>query len=103
MKNKKEKSKITRDVFIEWIDNYSTVVAYHTSKTTTFLDILGWDGGDVTKTGLKDDRSVEFSKPETVDKWYKEVVEACREEYKGEKFDFPKVSFADFCKTKGLI
>ena len=102
---KKEKSKITREIFLEWLDNYTTVVAYHTSidKTTTFLDILGGDAGDVTKTGLKDDRSVEFAKPETVDKWYKDVVECCNEYEKGAHFDLPKVSFTDFCKSKSLI
>lgn len=98
------KNKITRKIFLEWLDKYSTIVYYHTSDdgTTTFLDILGSDGGDVTKTGLSDDRSVVFSKPETVDKWYKEIVDCFKESTKT-NFSLPMISFVEFCKIKKLI
>lgn len=95
-KNNKTTNKKAYKIFLEWLDNYSDFISYHENDETVFLDIAGDDGGDVTKKGLKDDKSVIFDKPETVDNWYKEVM-GC--------YDFvhpktPEISFTEYYTQK---
>ena len=95
-KNNKTTNKKAYKIFLEWLDNYSDFISYHENKETVFLDIAGDDGGDVIKNGLKDDKSVIFDKPETVDNWYEEVMRC---------YDFvhpktPEISFTEYYTQK---
>lgn len=91
-----ENKVISAKMFLKWLDTYGTGVSYmSTTDGTIFLDIAGWDGGDVGNDGLCDFENVNFSNPKSVDEWYAEIAE----EYEGID-SLPEVSFEDFCKSK---
>ena len=82
-----------KKLFLDWLDKYSTCVEYEeTVGGTYYLNICGYDGGNITKNGLKLFKDVRFDQPETVDEWYKEVAA-----HWGIKE--PEMSFAEFYKT----
>ena len=85
-----------KKLFLSWLDNYAFYVSYHSNERTTFLDVFGYDGGDVTNNGLEDFQFVRFDEPASVDKWYEECV---MNDFKDAKK--PSVSFVEFCKNNG--
>lgn len=95
-KNKARKAgkcPVTRKDFMEWINNYTDWIGFHesTSGKTVFMDMAGFDGGDVYEDGLES--GAKFANPDSVDK---EIREACK--HFGESY--PTKSFKDFCKEK---
>ena len=92
-KNKKTcKCQAKREDFIEWIRQYFDWIGFlHTTDGTVFMDMDGYDGGDVYEDGLEG--GAKFSNPDSVDKEIREACKHFREPY-------PTKSFKEFCKEK---
>ena len=94
-----------KKAFIHYIEQYVDFISIlQSANGTTFLDICGWDGGDIYDNGLEDDETVEFDKPETVDNYIKSVYDSIKPEFEnlGEEFfvELPKISYEQFLKLK---
>ena len=87
------KCPVTRKDFIEWINDYTDWIGFHesTSGKTVFMDMDGYDGGDVYEYGLES--GAKFSNPDSVDKEIRKACKHFREPY-------PTKSFKNFCKEK---
>lgn len=88
-------NKNTLEGFLEYIEEHVDFIGIlRTVDGTTYMDICGFDGGDIYYDGLED--GPKFENPETIDSWMKETVEYFQN--KGIEVEMPELSFTDFCQ-----
>ena len=85
-----------RNKFIRYFDTYVQFLeVLETADGTYFLDVCGYDGGDINDEGVEDyvnDCVRRFDEPEEIDSLIKQWAEYFEEE-------IPKVSFKDFVNS----
>ena len=88
--------KMTKEGFLQYLEKYVDFIGVERSVdgTEIFLNVCGYDGGDVQEKRLE--RGPRYDHPEEIDAHILEAVEAFKDEVPWVKK--PQMSFTQFCK-----
>lgn len=89
-----KESKISKEIFLEWLNKYGTPVGIY--NFDGYLSFDGSDGPKISDRGLKERKIVaHYDNPKEIDDYIKDV---CTDSF-GSPLKYPKISFEIYLKN----
>ena len=88
---------MTREGFIEYVDKYVNFISLEKcSNGTVFMNVLGYDGGDLKKNGLE--AGPKYNNPADIDDFLQSTFDTFHDLIQDSDIELPKVSYVQFCQ-----